>query len=148
MSFWGIAATLGAIGGIAWAAMLAVKRKQERNAEPPVPLSEADGKVLRLVDSIEAETRELIPLITAGSLTGPLKPIGESLLAQCHAGHESTKSWHLKEIAVVAEKLNEGIAEFNKTGQSHPPYELFQRCHAILAAGTRIRADMKRDGRP
>ena len=139
---------MGVIGGIAWAAMTAAKRKQARDAEPPVPLSEADGKVLRLVDSIEAETRELIPLITAGSLTGPLKPIGDSLLAQCHAGHESTKSWHLKEIAVVAEKLNEGIAEFNKTGQAHPPYELFQRCHAILAAGTRIRADMKRDGRP
>ena len=119
---------MGAIGGIAWAARLAVKRKQERDADPPAPPSEADGKVLRLVDSIEVETRELIPLITAGSLTGPLKPIGESLLAQCHAGHESTKSWHLKEIAVVAEKLNEGIAEFNKTGHSHPPYELFQRC--------------------
>ena len=128
--------------------MTAAKRKQARDAEPPVPPSEADGKVLRLVDSVEADTRELIPLITAGSLTGPLKPIGDSLLAQCHAGHESTKSWHLKEIAVVAEKLTEGIAEFNKTGQSHPPYELFQRCHAILAAGTRIRADMKRDGRP
>ena len=146
MSVWGIAGTLGAIGGIAWAAVTAARRKRKKDAEPPAPLSEADGKVLRLVDAVETETRTLIPLITSGSVTGPLSPIGETLLAQCRAGHESTKAWHLKEIAVVAEKLNEGIAEFNKTGQSHPPYELFQRCHAILAAGTRIRADMKRDG--
>ena len=147
MSFWGIAGTLGVIGGVAWAAVFAARRKREQNTEPPAPLSEADGRVLRLVDSVEAETRELIPLITAGSVTGPLKPIGKSLLDECRAGHESSKAWHLKEIAVVADKLNEGVAEFNKLGQSHPPYELFQRCHAILAAGTRIRADMKRNGK-
>ena len=144
MNFWELVGTLGAVGGIAWAAVIAARRKRDTDAGPPAPPGEAEARVLRLVDSIEAETRELIPLITAGSPTGPLKPIGKSLLDECRAGHESTKSWHLKEIAVVAEKLNEGIAEFNRTGGSHPPYELFQRCHAILAAGTRIRADMRR----
>ena len=136
---------MGAIGGMAWAAVTIVRQRRERNAAAPPPRSEADGKVLRLVDAVEKEARELIPLITAGSSTGPLRPISTPWIADCHAGYESTKSWPLKEMAVAAEKLNEGVADFNKAGLPHPPYELFQRCHAILAAGTRIRAAMEHD---
>jgi hypothetical protein len=132
------------IGGAAWVAVTIIggrRRRKIRNLPAPAAIS---GDLLRLVDSVEKEARELIPRITAGSSSQQLRPMDRLLIDGCHANYQSTKSWHFKEMGIALEKLNEGISEFNGAPTLKPPYELFQRCHAILAAGARIRTEIRR----